>query len=519
MPGWAREDFQPSWTIRNFRGRFSTATRKISNGSAALSGAALGVTFADQFGVQETWMQSKGIFNPTLDVDSPLFIDPFLLAYSKQAEFSDCAFTAYEEHFATLHRLLVGSEEVGDKAWLAALRKFRFSEAQGMGGTCLGYSQSTSGRAFGPVKSRRAISWASGVIRLGVKDPELFSSMSLFEKGIGPDLISDMVTSISIDCILSFNDRILNLIKDDLGIDIPLHPFTLKGRKVSLPRNPFSAAPVILLADDILKHLPLMDDPRGLAGIAEHNEDLRDRVNEHIGEIFKIRTKQEKDRVTAMAMQNAASFQAFLDLLKIMEKEPYNLYKDPQGLVQWSHIARDMAAINKLELKDNTKLSRLERVEAVVVAIIEQFTKLIEKDRMWRVFYVDEQPRHERFAQLLFQALAKAYCAANGLDISPESDGGAGPVDFKFSDGDDRVLVEIKLSSNSSVVSGYEKQLEAYMEAEDAALGHYVLIDVGKMGNKWNRLQGIAGAHPQFSKRKRIHLIDGHFRPSASNLK
>jgi hypothetical protein len=88
--------------------------------------------------------------------------------------------------------------------------------------------------------------------------------------------------------------------------------------------------------------------------------------------------------------------------------------------------------------------------------------------------------------------VAKVWCAANDVGLSPEADAGAGPVDFKFSDGGDTVLVEIKLSTNSQVVSGYKKQLDAYMKAEGTAYGHYVLIDVGKIGEKWERLQGIA---------------------------
>lgn len=479
-----------------------------------------GITFADHFGVEETWMQSKGIFNPTLDVDSPLFIDPFLLFYSKHKEFSECAFEAYNEHFSEILRLLNLSEEVGDKAWVRALSKFKFSEARGMGGTCLGYSaNSTRGRAFGKVKSARSLTWARDVVRLGVKDPEMFSSLPLFEDGVGPDLISDMVTNIALPCILQFNTRVLALIKSELKVAVPTKEFILKGKTAVLPANPHSPeTPIILLADDILKHLPLMSDPMGLRGVAEHNSDLRDRVNSHIGEVFKIRYKAEKERISAQAMETAQAFQAFLDLMKIAEKEPYNIYKDPQGLVAWSALAANYTAANKLAIKDNSKLARIDRIDAVCRAIIAQFTQAIETQRMWRVFYVEQRPRPERFAQLLFQAIATAYCAANDLDISPESDAGAGPVDFKFSDGADKVVVEIKLSTNSSVVKGYENQLKAYMAAEGTAKGHYVLIDVGKIGNAWKRLNDIAKRDASFKKDRELHLIDGTYKVSASKL-
>lgn len=92
-----------------------------------------------------------------------------------------------------------------------------------------------------------------------------------------------------------------------------------------------------------------------------------------------------------------------------------------------------------------------------------------------------------------------------------------GPVDFKFSDGADSVLVEIKLSTNSATVKGYEGQLGAYMKGERAGYGHYVVIDVGKIGEKWERLQKINAENKTFSLRNKIHLIDGTLKPSASN--
>jgi hypothetical protein len=65
-------------------------------------------------------------------------------------------------------------------------------------------------------------------------------------------------------------------------------------------------------------------------------------------------------------------------------------------------------------------------------------------------------PRPEKAAQRLFFAIAYAYCKANNLDVTPEADTGNGPVDFKVSLGfTGRVLVEIKLSTNTKLVRGY----------------------------------------------------------------
>ncbi|KJC46656.1 hypothetical protein UP09_11495 [Bradyrhizobium sp. LTSP885] len=481
----------------------------------------IGVSIADHFGVSEEWFDKEGIFNANLDIDAPLFIDPFLLPESKHAEFSGCGFETYEEHFGKIHGLLRLSENVGDKAWKGALKQFQFSEAKGLSGTCLGYSKnSTKGNGFGKKLSARALVWAKQVVDLGVKDPEMFSSMSLFEDGIGPDRISDMVANITLPCIIQFNNRIYSEIEEEFGKKIPRQSFNLKSLVAELASNPYSniPAPIILLPRDILKHLPIVDDALKLSDVALHNEQLRDRVNQHISEIFKIRTKKEKDFIRNRAMESSAAFQTLLDLLKIIEKEPYDTLKDPQGLLQWRSLAEKFSGVYKLEIKPDATKSRIAQIDEVCLQIIEQFRHLVENCRLSQSFYVDGAPRHERFAQLLFYAIAFSYCAANDLDISPEADAGAGPVDFKFSRGSDRVVVEIKLSTNGKVVEGYEKQLKAYMAAEKATIGHYVVINVGRMGTKWDRLRGIARKSKNFQRDRGLHLIDGTPRASASKL-
>ncbi|QLH70716.1 hypothetical protein [Rhodopseudomonas palustris] len=480
-----------------------------------------GILFSEQFRIDANWLEAKGVFNPTLDVDSPLFIDPFLLPGSRHPEFSSSAFEAYEAHFSKICSLLRMSTKKDDKAWKAALKLFQFKEVAGLNGTCLGYSKhSTNGRAFGTIKSRKSVEWAKNVIELGVKDPELFSALALFEEGIGPDLISDMTTKIILEQIVAFNSRITSEIRDELGISLPLKELKIGTTAVWMPENEFSRhnLPVILLPSDVLKHLPIADNPIQIAAAAQSNAELRDRVNTHISEIFKIRTRAEKNFITERAMLSGQAFQALLDALKLAEKTPYDLRSDPEGLIQWSHLAETYSSLYKLDINDNKSLTRMERLENVTSAIIHQFQELVENNRMSEVFHVNGKPRHERFAQLLFLAIAISYCNANNLDISPESDMGAGPVDFKFSEGSDKIVVEIKLSTNNKTVHGYEKQLDAYMKAEKTNHGHFVLIDVGEIGRKWERLTEIARKNPNFSKLRKLHLIDGTLRESASKL-
>jgi hypothetical protein len=54
----------------------------------------------------------------------------------------------------------------------------------------------------------------------------------------------------------------------------------------------------------------------------------------------------------------------------------------------------------------------------------------------------------------------------------------------------DRVLVEIKLSTNAKIVAGYTRQLETYERAEATTRGFYVVINVGACGKRQAAYRG-----------------------------
>lgn len=67
----------------------------------------------------------------------------------------------------------------------------------------------------------------------------------------------------------------------------------------------------------------------------------------------------------------------------------------------------------------------------------------------------------------------------NNLDISFEANAGRGPVDIKFSRGNDKTVVETKLTTSSQYMHGYEVQVDEYAKSEKTDKKIYVLIDLG----------------------------------------
>ena len=67
------------------------------------------------------------------------------------------------------------------------------------------------------------------------------------------------------------------------------------------------------------------------------------------------------------------------------------------------------------------------------------------------------------------------------MDLNRESDPGIGEMDFKLSVGNSsKIIIEMKLSSNSSLYHGFEKQLPAYLRAEETKYGVFLILQMNK---------------------------------------
>lgn len=91
----------------------------------------------------------------------------------------------------------------------------------------------------------------------------------------------------------------------------------------------------------------------------------------------------------------------------------------------------------------------------------------------------DSQSR-EKTVQYTIHLTATEFCKMYNWDFSPEVDSGRGPVDFKISRGNDKTVVEVKLTSNSQCVHGLEVQIEEYAKAEATDKKVFILVNTGQ---------------------------------------
>lgn len=476
------------------------------------------VRFSQHFGIPTDRLAEVGVLNPTLNIDTKLFIDPLLIPLSRHAEINGTARQVYTQHFGQVIRLLRATKYKGDVAWRNARRMMEFPEIPW---TCLGYGAgSVAGSGSGAFTTDGVMSTAKEIVDLGIDDPDLFVAMGVFEEGIGPDRISDMTANVIFPGLLEFNERVLA----ELGV--PTKKFNLILRNgnsftADLPINPFGRKeqPIVLVPSDALRDLPIANDWSDVADAAAENAALRQQINQDIGSIWRFRTLKDKTAFRDRVLSSADAFRTFLKMLHEVEAKPYDLMDDPQGELVWRKVAESIAGEQPFAIAPPSQLDAA-GIAAVVEKIIEQFRFLIEERRFSEELYHQGRPRPEKAAQRLFFAVAYAYCKANNLDITPEADTGNGPVDFKVSSGfTGRVLVEIKLSTNNKVVAGYSRQLETYKGAEETTKGFYVLLDVGQMGRKDADLSAVKNKEAATGRPvSPIIIIDGKRKPSASKL-
>jgi hypothetical protein len=290
----------------------------------------------------------------------------------------------------------------------------------------------------------------------------------------------------------------------------------IDGNEARLPYNKLSDKPLLLVPLDILRDLPVASDWSDISTAAHANQVIRNRVNQFIGDIWQLKSKEQKDQIRTSALSSGDAFKTILDAAYLLSADSYDFEADLEGHRVFRDALETLASQFPLKLNQPLAKNHAE-LRKIVVQIIEHFKELIEKNGVNYLLWDVHRPRKEKAAQRLFFAVADVYCKANNIDISPESDSGGGPVDFKFSSGySGRLLVEIKLSTGK-VVHGYKTQLMVYEEAEKSFESVFLILDVGGLAPKLkNILEQKNLKAAQSERTPEIVVVNAKQKPSAS---
>lgn len=465
---------------------------------------------SESLGVSSAQLWKFGVFDSYLGIDSLLHVDPARLRSTRIPELLG-SYKRFQHYFARILDL-IASAKPGDALERQATKALIFPEVRE---AALGYAEaSNAGRGVTPDVARRLYATAKAIIDAGIKNPSIFEVAVLFEEKFGPDLISDMTIFLLLEDLGRFNQRVA----DKLGLKTVEK--TGHGKKGTFVYSKSQDQAVLLIPHSILADLPVATDWSEIDGVCAYNESLRKRINEVVQKVWIRRVQNlSKSDIKAVLLKRPDLLRELLANYAKAKAEPYDFDSDPRGQVIWHRASREYAKNNPLALEP---AQTTEDVHAVVLKICEHFKHLVEQQGLHELLFdADDKPKIEKASQLLFFGIADAYCYASGLDISREPQTGRGPADFKVSKGyHERVIVEVKLSSNSKFIDGLTAQLPTYLHAEKAHHGVFLLIKVGEHEKKLKR---ITITHRALKKDGKpipdLIVIDATEKLSASKLK
>lgn len=467
-------------------------------------------------------------FDPRLDRDTPLFIDPFFVFKSDLSYFKDSR-DKFMRFFHTAFGLAT-EVKIIRSAYNKLKNTLKFPEVPEI---CLGFSEEDiSGSGAG---GNFATAFADALVSLveeNVYELEHFEVIEIFTPGIAHDGISDTTANIIKRELISYTQDIcakLDIPMVDCVIDNAEFDFKFERwetKRFSLPRNPlYEDRAVILVPKEFLVSAPVISR-EGFTNYIKSNkaQELRTNLN------YEIEKNFTKSVIVDIAKKRRTWIDEYVDFVKNTDISPYDIEIDPKNVYRNKKRGHEFAISNPLQLS----ASNYDEFLAVIKMIIEKFKLYVEYQGGYTLLW-DRIPkelsttgkeewksRNETSVQTLFTGIVLSYCQANNVDLSKEADIGRGGIDFKFSTGyTNRALVEFKLARSTKLKQGALKQLPAYLKCEQVNYGYYAVIVYEKKEFKilQKAREDIEPIFENSEVKLEIIDIDATFdKPSGSNL-
>lgn len=467
-------------------------------------------------------------FDPVLEQDSPLYIDPYLVFQDDDPQWAG-SYERVVEFFATAAELVLASGGSQDTpAWRKATRLLLFPEpAEFALGVALG---SPLGAGTGPEFAARIAEVLQLVGQTRVPRLASIGGFALFCNGIGVDRISDILANVLKDRFISYTKSVLD--RHAIGtelVDVKHAAWdATTGRwsddNLELFPNPATGGGVLLAPRRFLKDIPRIEpdefwDWASLTGAAI----LRDDLNFDLSESLTQSEKVKRARAVALARPDLA-----LDYVESVEPratDPYDVEGDPRGLVGWYEGGAEALSMVSPDSGSATPPAEPSGFARWVYELAKDFQFVVENTDAWRLLWDEGCSRHrpEKIAQALAGVMWRIRCKTGNVDLSKETNVGRGPVDFKFSQGwERRALIEMKYIESSHFSSGAEKQLPQYLKSEEIAYGVYLAVGFKDADFTRARLRAVEGTcatiGEQLGRKIELIIVDARPKRSASKL-
>lgn len=448
-------------------------------------------------------------FDVNVEMDSPLYVDPFLLFDDTDSHWIGAHDEIVRFFDATLDLLKRADGRPDSMHWAKAQQFLQFPEPKEFAlGLSMGHPE---GSGIGPDLAREMCEGLEFFRQRGRgSDDRLLAMMAVIVGGLGVDRISDMVCNILKGRFITYTQSICR------SLAIPVEVFTVvnagwtangcrwKTAKELLPPSPVFNGSVLLTPQRFLKDIPRVT-AEGFWTWAENNENerLRSDLNYDLTDSL---SRSEKARLGRELARRA------VDLLEdyvdnaTKEVAAYDVEGDPKGLVRWEEAGREVAKASTAPLAPASQ----DEFEGWLRALVLTFKEAVENNGLWRVLWNDGNTRHrpENIAQVTARSTWIEHCRARDIDISREADCGRGPVDFKFTRGwQMRGLIEVKHISSNQFTHGAQTQLPVYLKGEKARFGIYMCIGYSDRDFSEDRLDLVRDACEAISDKGELKIV------------
>jgi hypothetical protein len=457
-------------------------------------------------------------FDPILTVDTPLFLDPFLI-YDRETDHFAGSHAEIIHFFTLMFKTIAraGANRTS-VSWRRTVDALVFPEVEEL---CLGYTRlGTKGIGSGRELATLVAEALWEAIQAGVQEIKHFEEVCIIRGGIGADRISDITAALVRYRLAEYTEAICG----HYGVPLEAARYT-RGRYdfrherwistiFQLPRNPYNNKPILLVPRLYLRDLPTINaDDFWTYCYSNENATIRLEFSDD------ITRRVSKQEIIDFARRHGEIRERYLHYRERHAGSSYDFERDPKGIIHWYEETQQYCQNHPVALVPDT----IETFRQAIATMVQSYKHYVEDNKGWNLLWNENNtPRREEAAQDLFLGIVKHYCKANNIDISREPNIGRGPVDFKTSRGFNlRALLEVKLAKNSRFWSGLKNQLPKYLEAEEVRFGHFIVI--AYTDGDLERLKGIReqveSVNTQTGRTIEVVVVNARLNPiSASKL-
>ncbi len=432
------------------------------------------IHFSDYFKIDKVKLKKLGTFDPILNYDTTLFVEPLLLSKSSSNIIAEAKKT-YDEFFLIILKLLRKSKQENDKAWQGAKRLVNFPEYKY---TCIGYAGiSNGGSGLGKEFNDKILKGAKEMIEISRDEPEILPFLALLEEGIGGDRISDMTQKIIDKEICEYTIDIMKQI--DFQGKTEKHQIE-NGEIYYLPHNPYSKCSLKLLPEDILMSLPVANNVANWTLHAiDENRSLRDRVNRDLGSNWERDTKKnQKEKIIDKIKTDNEFYLEIIRALIDSNIEHYDLEKDSEGLYRWLLDSEKFIKLQSFEKTEKCE-DNLDSIAFEIQIIINHFQDLIENKELYKMFWSQIGSRlinvKEHYSKMIFYVICDSWLKSKDSNIKVCQNNDARDLKFTISN-KFNVFVNIKHASNNYLKTSYEDQLDFYQKKQNSK-GFFMILN------------------------------------------